>query len=222
LLETLEKIIEYGLVDRLKEVKQGHYLSGFEEFSVVSPSADYYNSHLTELKKEFINQAKLQEEYLSDSKNLVFESFEKYTNPCYYLESSSKANNVTATNMVSIVTLLEANDKKYLFTGDAGIETFEEQYLLSNNKLKDLDWLDLPHHGSKNNTSLNMLTHFDPRIVFVSGDAGPNRPHQLITKCLESKRVGMDNVHITNSDKNTWYLKLDKDLNVSRVLKETI
>ncbi|MFB9864307.1 MBL fold metallo-hydrolase [Rufibacter immobilis] len=217
LISLIKKLNRYGLESKIKEPFRGDFLEGFEEFVVVSPSRAYYESYLGELKTEaFVDDV---EENVFKTTNLLVEdnytggvrSMRKFSDlmqPCEKLESSSVANNVTATNMVSIVTLLKVDNKKYLFTADAGIETFESQHLLENEELKDLEWLELPHHGSKNNTSKRMLSHFDPKIVFVSADGGENRPHYLINACLGQKRAG-NKVYVTNDPVNTWYIKYD-------------
>lgn len=226
LLRVVEKLKLYGLESKIIEATRGQSLSGFEEFKVISPTLKYYNDYLDELKKEGLkedirynvreNKMLLEENLEENSKTKKMREYLDLIDPCSKLETSSLENSVTATNMVSIVTLLQANNKKYLFTGDAGIETFETQDILDDD-LKNIDWLDLPHHGSKNNTSKKMLNHFNPKMVFVSGKGKANRPHYLITNCLKQKRTG-DNQYITNSNKNTWYLKFDEEELFERVL----
>lgn len=224
LLRVIEKIESLGLEDKVREVTRGDYLEGFEEFSVVSPTGEYYNSYLDELKKEAFQEDV--RNHVSERVR-VAETFENFTDseslrreidrtrPCEKLKKSSVENGVTPTNMVSIVTLLKFGGKKYLFTGDAGIETFESQKILDDD-LKDLHWLDLPHHGSKNNTSKTMLDHFNPEVVFVSGKGIDNRPHYRLTDCLNSKRTG-SNIHVTNAEADTWYLSFDDSGKLERV-----
>lgn len=220
LRKLLEKIIEYNLESKIKEVKQGDYLDGFEEFKVISPTPDFYNSLLPSLREEkFFKEA--QETQLLTEDNRTEKSFEEQVadtmNPCNRLQTSSVRNGVTSTNLVSIVTLLQANDLKFLFTADAGIESFQNQNLLTA-ELKNLDWLQLPHHGSKNNSSKIMLDHFNPRKVFVSGKSVENRPDSTIVKCLNTEEKRLESIDTTNDNSDTWYLKIDHDLKIERVL----
>lgn len=211
LIRTTQKIIDYGLESKTKEVTKGDHLKEFEEFQVISPSAEYYNSYLDQLKDEkFIREIpfKIYENSMNETLNSSMP-------PCEQLESSSIANHVTATNMVSIVTLLKTEGKKLLFTGDAGIETFETQGLLQDD-LRNIDWLDLSHHGSKNNTSESMLEHFNPQTVFVSASNSSNRPSKNILKCLTEKRA-KNNVFTTNQNEKTWYLKFYSNGNTERI-----
>ena len=173
LLRVIRKIVSFNLESKVVEATRGQVLQGFEEFKVMGPTPDYYNKHLSDLKKEGIKEdmqhSVLEKQSLleSASEHSEAKKMKKLTdliNPCSKLEKSSVAKRVSATNMVSIVTLLNANNKKYLFTGDAGIESFQEEDLLDQD-LKNIDWLDLPHHGSKNNTSKIMLDHFNPKVV---------------------------------------------------------
>lgn len=226
LIRVIEKLINYGLANKVYEPRRGDYLEGFEELMVISPTVDFYNSNLELLKTErylndIINDISERKLLLERSVELVdSKSTRKYMdmiNPCSKLETSSIDNNVTAANLLSIVTLVNIDSKRFLFTGDSGIETFEKQNILDDN-LKDLEWLDLPHHGSKNNTSAKMLSHFNSKTVFVSGKGIYNRPHSLILNCLKNKRR-MENVYITNSEPDTWYLKYDSDGNFQRVNK---
>lgn len=225
LLRVVEKIRKYDLEDKIVEATTGTVFKKFPEFRVISPSAPYYNSNLNELKQESIKED-LKANINNSSKtlmSLVEQYFEVRTeagvmlNPCDELETSSLANSVTATNMVSIVTLLEADGKKYLFTGDSGIESFTPNTLNWEHDLKDLYFLDIAHHGSKNNTSKRQLDVFNPKIAFVSGNNGPNRPSSFITKCLTSKPNNV-RFEVTNADPKTWYLKLDDKGNFKRIL----
>lgn len=217
LLSFMKEIRDFGMEEKCVQAVRGTKLEGFNEFEVIGPTPAYYNSMLNELKGEKyladieynfsgtdLNSATIP---LFETKDLM-----ERMDPCSFLETSSRSNRVTATNMVSIVTLLNAKGKKFLFTGDAGIESFESNNLLDN-KVENLDWLQLPHHGSKNNTSKNMLDHFKPDFVFVSANGGPNRPSQNIVRCLNQKNT---NLQTTNSPNNTWYLSINEKLEVQR------
>jgi beta-lactamase superfamily II metal-dependent hydrolase len=71
--------------------------------------------------------------------------------------------------MVSIIIELVNAEKKYLFTGDAGIQSFKAIPDWQNN-LKDLHWLKIPHHGSDNNISCEIIDVMRPEYADNSGD----------------------------------------------------
>lgn len=225
LLRVIGKIKSYGLENKIKEAVRGTVFQKFPQFTVISPTSTYYNSNLPDLRQEAIledlkanrkNSSKgllsLQESYF----NVLREAGDN-VNACDRLEVSSLANSVSPTNMVSIVTLLNANNRKYLFTGDSGIESFIDHTPNWDNDLKNLFFLDVAHHGSKNNTSRRQIDVFNPEIAFVSGDNGPNRPSLFIRTCLTSRSTNRI-FEVTNSDPNTWYLKLDNEGNFERII----
>jgi hypothetical protein len=152
---------------------------------------------------------------------LLYESFDESGAPqdyCEQLEKSSLENGVTATNMVSIVTLLEFDNKRFLFTGDSGIESYEPNSPNWKEKLKNLLFLIIPHHGSKNNSSYEMLSVFNPIHAFVSGKSSENRPSVFIEKCLKGKER-LKTFEVTNKESNTWYLSMDENGNFKRILE---
>ncbi|GEM_PF-2088572 len=226
LVKVLQMILDKKLEHKVHEPVAGDTLEGFEELEVISPSYTYYNDNLDALASEQLileHASNFEGKYffppqygITDPKRIT--EMMKLTSPCEHLEKSSLKNSVTATNMISIVLLLTDSDskRKYLFTGDAGIETFEDNVEDWKTKLSGLYWLDLPHHGSKNNTSRNMLDVFDPSIVFVSASGKANRPSKFIKHCLDlsSKKVWITNDH---DEPETWYLKLDQNGKESRV-----
>lgn len=218
LMKTLKEIQALGLQNKLIEATAGTKLEGFEEFKVVSPTIEYYNQHLDDLKGDIHKHLFEGHKHVDEFEHFVEANSEmrdllNIANPCEKLQTSSWGNGVSTTNMLSIVTLLNTGDRKYLFTGDAGIETFTEQNLLEGELLQNLNWLDLPHHGSKNNTSKEMLDHFNPTCVFVSGDGSSKRPDKYIEACLQQR--GKD-VYVTNRPEDTWYLRLDNEMEVKR------
>ncbi|MGV7107123.1 ComEC/Rec2 family competence protein [Flavobacterium sp. U410] len=224
LLRVIQKIKSYGLDDKVIGAKQGDIFSKFPEFSVVSPSAAFYNNNLPELKEESIledlkNNIRMKATSLPTLLELLYESYDESGVPadyCEQLEKSSLENGVTATNMVSIVTLLEFENKRFLFTGDSGIESYESNTPNWEENLKDLFFLVVPHHGSKNNTSSKMLSIFNPVHAFVSGKSSVNRPSVFIEKCIRTKSR-LKTFEVTNREKNTWYLSMDEKGNFKRI-----
>lgn len=226
LLRVIQKIKKYGLENKIIEAKNGHHFDKFPEFSVVSPTPEFYDENLSALKRESIledmkNNIRAKSMNMPTLEELYYEVCDENGIPkdfCGQLEISSIENNVTATNMVSIVTLLECDNKKFLFTGDAGIESFEPNTPNWKTKLKDLFFLVIPHHGSKNNMSHEMLNIFNPVHAFVSGKGSANRPSVFIEKCIKSKSR-LQSFEVTNKETNTWYISIDEMGNIKRILE---
>jgi len=96
-------------------------------------------------------------------------------------------------NEDSLVFLLEINNRKLLFMGDAG--KVSEKYLLDEYAFNKVDILKIGHHGSKNSSSDEFIDSVNPTISLIS--AGINNrfkhPHKVVTDKL-------DNYYVTNRD----------------------
>jgi len=221
LIKVLKNIRDKGLENKVVEATAGMKLKGFDELEVISPTKDFYNQNMDAFEKDQLLQEHIQNMesryFIKEKLNLtdprLMREWLNLLSACDHLETSSLANNVTVTNMLSIVILLTIDNKKYLFTGDAGIETFEKYIPNWETRLSELYWLDLPHHGSKNNTSKNMINVFKPKTAFVSASNKDNRPSQYLKTCLI---YGGCNVEISNFELDTWYLKLDRQGSIER------
>jgi len=95
-------------------------------------------------------------------------------------------------NNSSAILLFTPDDKKHLFTSDAGPEALiraSEDYDLS-----DLDWLDVPHHGSRYNLTSELIELFKPKIAFISCDGSKHYPNPAVV--AELKKIGCE-IHAT-------------------------
>ncbi|WP_433979417.1 ComEC/Rec2 family competence protein [Chryseobacterium sp. RLHN22] len=228
LLRVVKKIREYNLEEKMSQPFKGKIFQKFSEFKVAGPTYTFYERNLPALRKEAIKEdlkanyennkidgIRKFSEFIADRKKIP----DNQINDGSILEKSSLQNGVTATNMVSIITLLQVGTKKILFTGDAGIESFENEIPLWDTDLKDLFFLSLPHHGSKNNTSKKMIDIFNPQYVFVSAKGNKNYPSEHITNYMKSQR-NLLKFEVSNSDSKTWYLKIDHNGNFTRIFEK--
>lgn len=243
--EYFDKPILEGLIDlnkltaslkkadalgKIIEPFAGKRMNGWNEVEVISPSRSIYDKNIEALRSEgkMIYELEQNERFKSQTfKGLVELLFEGYKerDEIYdigdALAKSSKPGGLTSTNMMSIVLLITAENGKYLFTGDCGIEMFEQHIRNWDARLNKLKFLDLPHHGSRWNTSKKMLDVFDPEFVFVSATNAPNRPYSPIVEYLSTKRCNK-RIYITNEIENTWYISLDKESEFNRHYKSEI
>jgi len=93
--------------------------------------------------------------------------------------------NSTKINDYSIVTILSFADFEALLTGDIGPKVIEK--LLAENLINPVDYIKIPHHGSRNGTTLGLLEASMPGLAVISVGKGNSygHPHQEVLKMLD-------------------------------------
>jgi competence protein ComEC len=116
--------------------------------------------------------------------------------PNFQLKTFSAGFNEPKTdNEDSIITLVEAYGKSFVFMGDAGHLAFSR---LKDELPKNIDLLKVGHHGAKGALDEQMVEHFKPKIAVIS--TGPNmygHPNPVTIGLLENAGV-----KILNTDKS--------------------
>ncbi|MBF7141540.1 MULTISPECIES: DNA internalization-related competence protein ComEC/Rec2 [Pseudomonas] len=74
--------------------------------------------------------------------------------------------NARSPNPASCVLLVEANGQRLLLTGD--IDAQAERALITANPAWTVDWLQVPHHGSRTSSSAALLNALSPRWALIS------------------------------------------------------
>lgn len=151
---------------------------GWEEIKVIGPTSDYYNSVFE--KQENLLQI-FQEEYydliLENNKRKIF----NHENPCELLKTKSQ---ITPTNKASAIIRFDCEEGRYLFTADAGIESLKNT-LGYPESIKNMKFLKIPHHGSNNNISKELIDLINPEIAFNSGK---NHEDLEVILCIKSNK----------------------------------
>jgi len=88
-------------------------------------------------------------------------------------------------NDYSTVYNLKFGDFEALFTGDIGPKIIEE--ILAKNSIELVDYIKIPHHGSRNGTALELLKASMPKLAVISvgKDNSYGHPHQEVLKMLK-------------------------------------
>lgn len=106
-------------------------------------------------------------------------------------------------NQSSIILLFKPSDgKKFLFTGDAGVEAFSNfKYSSDLDQIRNIFWLKVPHHGSKKNLNNDLVNLLRPALSYVSTE----RYKHYLTKAVVSalKKAG-SKVYSTHNNGNLW------------------
>lgn len=115
-------------------------------------------------------------------------------------------------NDISIVTILSLGNFEALLTGDIGPKATAQ--MLAKTALKDVDYIKVPHHGSKNGLTQELLEAVRPEIAVISvgGKNSYSHPHQEVLDMLENYGIRIfrtdrdGNVEVI-SDGKSWWLK---------------
>lgn len=154
--------------------------------TVLGPSIPFYES----LIKNFRDVKQLFEE----EKRLEYDDKEEYENEYEYLFESlsltldADDDKSSENNSSTIIAFHPDNGKKYLFTADTGPMALQHVVDYYGEWTKGLDWLDVPHHGSKKNLNSSLIKHFSPKVAFISGKGKRKYPSQAVVNAL--KKVG--------------------------------
>lgn len=117
-------------------------------------------------------------------------------------EVLDEKNDESPSNNSSVLTLLTYRDNLYLFTGDAGPNALE--MACQSYALRELKWLQIPHHGSRRNLTSGLVDHFSPQIAYVSAKGGEDDKHPNSNVVQALKNVECT-VYGTNKSGSLWH-----------------
>ncbi len=184
-LPQLKRLLDSIPTDKLKQVfHKQQPLTDWPEIKILGPTKAYYDSLFPPTKsfahfvsEEFIETPETQA-------NLsVKPLFPILANPCARLKKDSETY-LTPTNKASIILAIDDLRRRYLFTGDAGIESLKKipDY---EKELKNLFFLKVPHHASNNNISRELIELMQPIYAYNSGD---KHQDEEVLLCLAAKK----------------------------------
>ncbi|WP_043674524.1 ComEC/Rec2 family competence protein [Streptomyces xylophagus] len=158
----LEAAMELEAVAQEQDVEVVEPFAGMstkdDVFIVLGPTELYYEELLTELVGETSKSA-AQQAFESFMRKML-EAAKKLIPETWWNETLRDDGTTTPTNNASVVSLLEVDDKKLLLTGDAGIPALMHVIDgLEENGFSpgDLRFVQVPHHGSRNNVGPAVL-----------------------------------------------------------------
>lgn len=139
------------------------------KLTIVSPTKDYYESLMPKFRNR-LNFYRSLEAALEE--NLYRPEYDTSDNTTLSKTLDEATDDASAHNQSSIIFLLETDDgQKFLFTGDAGRDAFKN---IPNNlldKITNVTWMKVPHHGSKHNLNSTIIKHINPEIAYISTES---------------------------------------------------
>ena len=138
---------------------------------VLGPTEEYYEELL-------VNSAKsptVKEDPVFESLGRTFTTLRSkvlnWVEETFEIELLDDSGETSAENNSSVVSLLEFDGRKILFTGDAGIPALENVINYANDNYIDISKVDLkqvPHHGSHRNISPSIIDSISTDLAIVS------------------------------------------------------
>lgn len=197
--------------------------TGTLSFNIIGPDL----ATLSELKKNWqykLNErnirTKIINKYFANSFEAYIQNFENSTAHTNLI-SSSKVNSIESlanepfvpdsslTNKSSFSFLIEHNNKRVLYLGDCHAETVISW--LNNNQIDKIkvDAVKISHHGSRNNTSLELLERIDCQRYLVSTNGKSHgHPHlETLARIAVINKDAKTNIYFNYDLKNipTWF-----------------
>lgn len=187
-MDFLSLLVKYN-IDVEEPFVENFTIKNWPELRLLGPSLDFYQKlfpeHFTVV--DCVN-------YEFSSPEIDFS--EDLLNDVSSQLDSIKRYRLTPTNLNSAILLLQINDKKILFTGDAGIQSFES-IIDSDGVLEGLHLLKVPHHASHHNINSTLIKLFRPKISLISGN---RHVSELVIRCLESVNSEIYSTKVLNND----------------------
>lgn len=177
----------------LKQVFEQYKIKNYLTTTAENNESQDYQDFLQTLVRESTNQ-------------MIANVGMRFTISSIEFEILSSFKNSSDVNNDSIVMLMKYGGFDGLFTGDIGPKVSDD---LSGNA-PDVEYLKLPHHGSKNGLSEKLLNALSPEIAVISVGR-KNRfghPHGEITNMLEERKINyyltseVGNVVVTTDGKS--------------------
>lgn len=164
---------------------------------VLGPDEEYYESLIPEFRVDL--------DFKEDQTEDVYEGLVTYfqSEDDFFSKALEDAyDDKSKVNQSSIVFVFVAKEKLFLFTGDAGKEALHRIIDVDkNNILKDIQWLKVPHHGSKHNLDNNIIAHLNPKVSYISTEKYKKYANKCTVNAL--KKVG--NVYSTHTDRSSFW-----------------
>ena len=221
-VKKLETKIEKSLawLATISELAEKEGIEIFEPFAwelviehmwLVWPSEDYYTSLLPSFwnipvtPKDSID-AQIQKAYqwTTIQKSLLPESIDMLTETL----SDNYEDTTPENNSSMIIYFQPTEDKKFLFTWDAWKDAINNALDSYSKYIENIDFLDVPHHGSKRNLGPTILDKLNPKTAFISCPAKwePKHPSWKVVNALIRRWA---DVHVIRWGRklhhNTWW-----------------
>jgi len=204
-LPQLRRLIDIIPSHKLRQVYHNEKpIKLWQEVTILGPTKNYFDSLFPPTKnlESFILEEAI--EVIPSIRASFKTLYIAGINPCDQLKNEGQTS-ITSTNKASIIISIDIDSDRYLFTGDAGIESFKN---IPNyqEELKNIFFLKVPHHASMNNISREIIELMQPIYAYSSGN---RHQDEAVLFCISSKKRNK----VVRSTKDEGDLYFDKTKN---------
>jgi len=190
--ESIDNNINLLEIIRKKGITHKEPFTGLKHehipLTILGPSIPFYESLIKNFRdvKQLFEEESILEYDDKDEYGLLWQILNEDESLSDVLDEDDDKS--SENNSSTIIAFHPDNEKKYLFTADTGPMALQQVVDLYHDWTKDLDWLDVPHHGSKKNLNSSLIKHFSPKVAFISGKGKRKYPSMAVVNAL--KKVG--------------------------------
>lgn len=197
LLDLLSKLRNLGMISLNEAFSNGHNSEFGGTIDIIGPSIEYYESLVPSFRNGMIPN------YNYDVDNDEADA-EINETKIYSQTLEDAGDDESPHNQSSIMFVFKPSDGKiFLFTGDAGCAAFDHIYYHEDvEKIKNVYWLKVPHHGSKKNLNNKWLNHIHPQVAYISTEKYTHYLSKAVVNALNKSGCTVYSTHIQN---NIWH-----------------
>lgn len=178
--ESLEKRLknDYPYVAKIEELAQEkgiEIIEGFEDkqinenLKILSPSKEFFIELLKKSKKtKYLDESDYKSNIYTESAKNILSKFTNWIKELWGKDSLKEDVETSEENEMSIVLLGDMEENKFLLTGDVGLKGLEKAIEKGNKigiPLTEVNFYQIPHHGSRHNLSPSIMNKMVGNIV---------------------------------------------------------
>lgn len=188
--ELNELCVQYN-IERIEALSDSFK---YNEIKIISPSRIFYTEKVQLFTSiDFLKRVNYQKSF-----SQINESFE-LSKPCDIVDEKNDTSpeNLSAT----VIQLTDSKGLNYILTSDAGVESFDDMEK-NGFQCKNLNIVQLPHHGSRRNISTDWIAKFSPNMFLISAEGNEKHPRKAVISCIK-KNVPNCSIYSTHKNKGT-------------------
>lgn len=208
-IEAIDRLLKVASEQGVQVTEPFTGLSRFGgQLTVLGPTEAYYEQmitqHIAEVRSGLAASAMVRKSLAHALASKAYDLLER-TISFLPMETLGEDGVTGPRNNTSVITLLQIDGERLLFTGDAGIPALstawdEYERRLGSSAASPLDFFQAPHHGSRRNLSPSLLNRifgepgeqfFEPVSFISSALNDPKHPSPKVTNALKRRNVSV-------------------------------